>query len=152
MQEILSKNSLIFLHILFVIYQTISYYSKLIGIDPGDCPTDIPADIVQENGQTFLKLSFSAIEQEKISILEMKSYLQDYLQYAIMPKQNFLRPYQYGHLEHQFCCPLYIYKIENETHENGQCYYHFYVIWIDNKSAYEVMRKAENFPPVERSN
>lgn len=84
----------IYLVVLQFIYAMVTYYSDLFGIDPGNCPTDIPVDITCNDGMTVMRFTFADRPGNKniCSVIEMAEIFNCYLETHLY-KYPALRPY-----------------------------------------------------------
>ena len=136
----LTKKSPEYLHILFIIFQLIEYFGKLLKIDAGESPTDIPSQISEKEGITTLTFSFPKIigEERGYTILEMQTILNDYLRIVLLPSQKYLRPYKNGRGIYDMIEPLYVDSvIEDESN------IYIDVIYITSPLEYSYVRKQE---------
>lgn len=136
----LTKKSLDFLHILYIIFLLMEYFADLFCIEIEDSPTNLPADILQNNGITKLTFAFSKIigEERKSTISEIQCILNDYLRIVLLPSQKLLKLYKNGTGIFDLIEPLYIdYVYEDEM------YLHIEVIYITSPLEYAYVRKQE---------
>lgn len=136
----LQKIDLIYLHILYVVWQLVDYYSVLFRVDAGEDPAKIPARIMQEeNGVTYVRFMFPKIDEErKFSVLEMLDIYNDYLRIKLLPEQDLLKPFCNGIGIYDMMEALYVnkvYEIEG--------YLYLEVVYIDNTLAFNYVRNKE---------
>lgn len=110
MNEKLTKQSPLFLHVLFIIWQLLIYYSDLFRFDVPDAPTDLQVDFVENDaGLTMLRFKFGSTgSTDKYSFLDMLEIMQEYLTYALLPMQKELRPCKGGASVYDVVESLYI--------------------------------------------
>lgn len=133
----LQTTDFIFLVILYYIWAMVDYYAQMFQIDAGTNPAKTIANLMQYDGYTQIRFSFPQIidVERKHSMLEIKDIYNEYLQFALLPQQQILRPYSTGD---SIIEPLYIAEVfEDETHINID------VIYIDNSVALKVVRKKQ---------
>ena len=134
----LSKNSLTYLHIIYTIWKLLEYYSKLFGIDAGDCPCDIPVQLMEIEGKMFLRFTFNALpeKQSYYSVLDMAEMMQEHLQFCLLPEQTVLRPYKASSDIYDIVEPLYI---DSVIAFDG--FFWIDVLWIDNPISFKYYKE-----------
>lgn len=135
----LQKIDLIYLHILYVVWQLVDYYSVLFRVDAGEDPAKIPAEIGLKDGVSYLRFTFPKIDEMRdYSVLEMLDIYNDYLRIKLLPEQDLLKPFCNGTGLYDMVESLYVdkvYEIEG--------YLYLEVIYIDNTLAFNYMRAKE---------
>lgn len=134
----LTKKTLTYLHIVYTMWQLVDYYSKLFHMQAGDCPCDIPVQLMEEEGKTFLRFTFNALpeEQDRYSVLDMEEMMQEHLQFCLLPEQTVLRPYRASSDIYDIVEPLYI---DSVIALNG--FFWIDVLWIDNPISFKYYKE-----------
>lgn len=135
MNNTLTKKDLIYFHILHTIWKLVDYYSGLFCIDAGECATEIPCDICNRDGITFLRFSVQSLLPSTYSVSQMTEIMQAYLQFCLLPQQTELKPYHGGAGQYDVVESLFIDSIQ---HTSGE--YHLDVVYIDNSAAYQYLK------------
>lgn len=136
----LEKTDLIYLHILYVIWQLVDYYSALFKVDAGQDPAKIPTEIRVKDGITYLRFSFPKIlnEQTKYPVLQMRDIYNDYLRINLLPAQNVIRPFSNGSAVYDIVEALFVDSVfENESDLFLE------VVYVDNSLAFHYVRNKE---------
>lgn len=136
----LTKKSPEYLYILYIIFLLVEYFGKLLKIDAGECPTEIPTQISEKKGITTLTFFFPKIigEERGYTILKIQDILNDYLRIVLLPSQKYLQPYKNGHSIYDIIEPLYVDSvIEDET------YMYIEVVYITSPLEYSYVREQE---------
>lgn len=132
----LTKQQLIYLCILHIVWVMADYYSALFGIDAYECPTDIPCDIFEEEEKTVLRFTFrSCAPDSRYSVLDMAEIMQDYLQFCLLPQQTELKPYQGGTSQYDIVEPLFVSSVQHL-----KTWYEIDVVYVDNPVAYQYVK------------
>lgn len=136
----LTKCSMEYLTILFIVWQLVDYYSVLFQVDAGSNPAETITRLLEKDGITYLRLSFPKVEREPYGrrVFKMKRIYNEYLRYALLPEQDILKPFSAGSDYADIIEPLYVDMVyEDDTHINLN------VIYIDNMEAYTYVRNDE---------
>ncbi len=135
----LEKTDLIYLHILYVVWQLVDYYSALFKIDAGEDPAKIPTEIGLKDGVSYLRFMFPKIDEErKFSVLDMRDIYNDYLRIKLLPEQSLIKPFSNGAGIYDIVEALYVdkvYEIEG--------YLYLEVVYIDNHLAFNYVKNKE---------
>ena len=140
--ESLTKKSLLYLNILYLIWSTLDYYSNIFGIDVGGYPEDLSAKIEEREGKIFIVFTMGFLGEKKdlYTFEDMKKIIQEYLVINILPDNQMLKPYKGGEGIYDRVVPLYIDEIIEK-----QDVIEISVIWIDNALAFQyIQNKMEN--------
>lgn len=141
MNKRLSKYSLEYHMIIYIIWQLVDYYSILFSVDTSQAPSEIITRLMQTKGISYIRFSFPKVErvEYKAVVLKMKHVYNQYLRYVLLPHQDVIRPFCadgdaiYGMLE-----ALYV----NMVFEDDS-YINLDVIYVDNFEAYNHVRNDE---------
>lgn len=136
--QIISKKSFTYLKIVYTIFCAIEYFSEFLGIEPGDCPTDVPVEILTKQGKVFLRFTFESLPiNKKKSVFEIADILQNYITYVIFPKLD-LPPYCGGTSIYDIVCPIFV-----DTVIEFENFCWIDILWINNQESFKYMRKKE---------
>lgn len=136
----ITKKSLEYLYIIYLIFSLVDYYGKLFSLDAGESPADIPVDIFEENNITFLRFSFSKIGDDRRghTIFDMQKIYNEYLNIVLLPSQNFLKPYKNGPGIYDIIEPLYV----DSIFENEDTLF-LDIVYINSPLSYAYVREQE---------
>lgn len=132
----MTKQNIIYLFILHMIWTLADYYSKMFGIDPYESPQDIPCDIFEEEGKTVLRFSFPYIAiNNPSSTTDMAEIMEDHLQCCLLPQQTVLELYQGGTEWFELVEPLHVMAVRRSKDK-----YEIDIIYVDNSVAFQYVK------------
>lgn len=140
MEKRLKKSDLLYLHILYVIWELVTYYSKTFKVIPEDSAANTLAEIREQNGMTFIHLQFPKVlnTTRGYTVLQMLDIYNEFLRAILLPNQTLIKPYRADNSNYGIMEALYIDMVyEDET------YLHLDVIYVDNPTAYKYVRADE---------
>ena len=134
----LSKQSLEYLHIIYVIWLMADYFSRMFFIDVGDDPTKIPVQIREEEGKTILRFTIRRVKGEQLiyTVFHMADIMQEYLKFTIGLHNPYIEPLKCGENNDTIVEPLFIDQVVA-----FEDYFWVDVIVIDNPIALKYMEE-----------
>ncbi len=137
----LNKASLTYLHILFVIWSLLDYFSVLSKTDVPDDPTELFSEIIESDGLTHIQFAVPKIpnHHRDHTVLQLVDIYNDYLRIVLLPSQTYLKPYKNGSTYLDIIEPLYI-----DTVYEDSAYLFIDVLLVDSPLAFKHVRNFEN--------
>ena len=140
----LTKCSMEYMSILFLIWQVVDYYAVLFHVDAGENPTTTISKLLEKDGISYVRLSFPKTEYVSYGcklVQKMKRVYNEYLRYCLLPDQKLLKPFSAGSSIHDIMESLYVDLVyEDDTYINMD------IVYIDNLEAYNYVRADESKP------
>jgi hypothetical protein len=141
----LTVKDLRYLHIIYVMFIVLDYYSKLFQILPKNPLSiiggmNVRRKISEDDGITKVHFHVKKVENSDrngYTVFHIKEILNDYLR-CYLSYQDLVRPYASSARGDDFMESLYV----SDVYENESTMY-FEVVYVDNRLAYEFVRDDE---------
>lgn len=135
----INKEDLSYLIILYFIFKVMGYYSKLFQIIV-PAPIDISAELYVYSDTMHIRCRFDKVENStcEYTVDDMPDILNDFLQYSLLPFQNYLHPYFHNLSEDHYMESLYAKSVEEDADTITVDF-----IYVDRPEAYNYIRTLE---------
>lgn len=132
---LLEKTQLVYYKILFVIWQTITYYADLIGYDAPENPLDMYNEILHIGDCSIIHVELMAdMENRKYTTDEIREILQEYITIVLLPESE-IPPYSDGD---EIVESLHLHSVRHDA-EKGHLNFDF--LYINNKKSFLLMKE-----------
>ena len=135
----LTKSSKKYLSILYVIWELLSYYTKLFKLDVPSDATKLPVKLsVDDENVTHLivELPSTRTPDPYYTGDAMKAIFNEYLNIVLLPEQPDLAPFSGGKSRYDLVDCLYVYQ----AHILTTGYSYIDIIYVDNMQAFRLVK------------